>query len=409
MDSHDREVLRRLAGRWMELASLPVMAQRKRQWTALKDQRAERPMLLFETWTIEGYVPAAELECHRPDLRRLEGQLRAGIRQVEEIGDDCVLEPHWRLYWEIQDSGYGVPIQAEHGIDESGGQVAYHYNHPIQTPEDIERLEPRRFSVDRERTYRQAEELQALFGDLLPVVVQGTGGFLAALTSDLFRLIGNQNLLSWLYDAPEALHRLMAYLRDDRIACYTWLERQGLLGLNNTWELIGSGSPGYTTALPQPDYAGRPRLKDLWIWIESQETQMISPGMFAEFFLPYLAEVAALFGLVYYGCCEPVHDRWQAIVGAIPQVRAVSVSPWCDQDRIAGMLGQEVIFSRKPVPWFISGEAPDWQALAQDLDSTLAAARDCNLEIIFRDVYRIHGERSRLARWARLVRSRIGA
>ena len=33
MDLRDREVLRRLATRWMQLASLPAMAERNRQWT----------------------------------------------------------------------------------------------------------------------------------------------------------------------------------------------------------------------------------------------------------------------------------------------------------------------------------------------------------------------------------------
>jgi hypothetical protein len=42
------------------------------------------------------------------------------------------------------------------------------------------------------------------------------------------------------------------------------------------------------------------------------------------------------------------------------------------------------------------------------MDETLAAARDCNLEIIYRDVYRIHGDRPRLRRWVELARSRIG-
>ena len=41
MRNQDHDVLRGLATRWMELASLPVMAVRRRQWTALKDLRAE--------------------------------------------------------------------------------------------------------------------------------------------------------------------------------------------------------------------------------------------------------------------------------------------------------------------------------------------------------------------------------
>lgn len=52
----DQLTLRNLAQHWIELAHLPVMAERKRLWTALKDLHAERPMVLFETWTLEDYV-----------------------------------------------------------------------------------------------------------------------------------------------------------------------------------------------------------------------------------------------------------------------------------------------------------------------------------------------------------------
>jgi len=32
-------------------------------------------------------------------------------------------------------------------------------------------------------------------------------------------------------------------------------------------------------------------------------------------------------------CCEPgCNDRWEKIIAEIPNVRAVSVSPWCDSD-----------------------------------------------------------------------------
>jgi hypothetical protein len=404
----DQQTLRSLAQRWMELAHLPVMADRQRAWTALKDLRAERPMVLFEVWTLEDYVAEAELACQDPFLRSVELEMRRAIRQVEEIGDDRVLEPLWRLGWVIHSSDYGVPIQAEHAQDERGGDVAYHYNHPIQSTADIERLLPRTYQVDRVESDRRLKLLQETFGDILPVTLHGVDSFLPGLTADLFRLLGNDRLLAWTYDEPDSLHTIMAYLRSDRLAYYTWLEREGLLGLNNTSQLVGSGSPGFTTALPAPGYAGQTRLFDEWIWMESQETTMISPRMFARLFLPYMAEISRLFGLVYYGCCEPVHDRWEPIIQAIPNIRAVSISPWCDQYQIAEKLGKAVVFSRKPRPWPVSGPNPDWQALEQDLDETVTAARDCNLEIIYRDVYRIEGDRMRLRRWVNLVRSRIG-
>lgn len=400
----DRDILRRLAAEWREVADQPVMAERIRLWTALKDLHAERPMVLFETWSLLGYVGEDELQCQEPANRALERHMRWVLRHAREVGDDIVVEPVWRVGWIVHGTDYGVPIEATHATDVLGDGVAYRYNHPIRSVEDISRLRPRSWSVDREGTLREVERLNRLFGDLLPVRLHGTTALHAGLTGDLFRLIGNDNLMTWVVDEPDAIHTLMAYLRDDRIAFYRWLEAEGLLGLNNNSTLVGSGSPGFTTALPSEGFSGRVRLKDLWVWMESQECAGISPRMFEEMFLPYMAEVAALFGLVYYGCCEAVHDRWEAIRRAMPHVRAVSVSPWCDQPAIARMLGREVVFSRKPRPAPISGDVADWDALRQDARETLEAARGCNLEIIYRDVYRIGGERDRLRRWVDMVR-----
>ncbi len=408
MTTTERQTLLKLAARWRELASQPIMAARRRQWTALKDLRPERPMVLFEASLLENYVEPRELVCTDADLRAAEHRLRLGIRHAEEIGDDLVLEPRFLLYWDIEQSDYGVPIDLTFATDSQGGSLGYHFNHPLREPADVRKLKPRTRRVDRAKTLARRDVLADAFGDILPVEIRGTGGLLASLTSDLFRLIGNDNLLTWPFDAPDELRAAVAYLRDDRISQYRWLEAEGLLGLNHDDHLVGSGSPGYTTALPAPDFAGKPRLRDVWMWMESQETTMISPAMFADFFLPAMKDVAALFGLIYYGCCEPVHDRWHLVEPAMPRIRAVSISPWCDQRLMAERLGKSRVFSRKPKPWLISGASPDWPGLEADLDGTIAAARDGCLEIICRDVYRIDGDRPRLRRWTDLVRSRIG-
>ncbi len=408
MENKDREVLRALANRWMELATQPVMEERKRLWTALKDLHAERPMILFETWTLESYISDSELECEDPSLRGVERHLRWVIRHAEEVGDDIVLEPCWRIGWHVGSTGYGVEIRSHHAVDTSGAAIGYAFENPIKTPEDIEKLKPRNFWVNREGTLQWKERLENIFGDIIPIELHGTTGLHAGLTSDLFRLIGNDRLMVWVYDEPDAIHRIMAYLRDDRLSYFDFLEREKLLGLNNNSTHVGSGSPGFTTALPQPGYNGTPKLKDLWLWMESQETTAISPAMFNEFFLPYMADICKRFGLIYYGCCEPVHDRWDFLIQAIPNIRAVSISPWCDMQVIAEKLGRKYVFSRKPRPAPISGSSPDWDMLKKDIDETLYAAKDCNLEIIFRDVYRIGNDRERLRKWADLVRSRIG-
>jgi hypothetical protein len=127
--------------------------------------------------------------------------------------------------------------------------------------------------------------------------------------------------------------------------------------------------------------------------------------MFNELFLPYIAEVAQPFGLAYYGCCEGLHDRFPYIEKAVPNLRAVSVSGWSNQFRMAEMLGKKYVYSRKPTPAYISGKYPDWDLLEKDVRDTFTAAKDCNLELCFRDIYTVDGDRTRLARWVQMTRA----
>jgi len=212
-------------------------------------------------------------------------------------------------------------------------------------------------------------------------------------------------LLYWVYDAPEAIHRLMRYMLADRLAVFEYLETEGLLARNTDNQMAGPRSYGYVSDLPEPGRGGKVALKDLWGWAESQEAENISPAMYREFVLPYLARLSEKFGLIYYGCCERIDDRLPMILDAIPNLRSVSVSGWSDLARTAELLGKNYVYSRKPTPAHISGPNPNWDLLRKDMQDTYAAARDGNVEILFRDVYAIDGDRSRLRRWVDMTRS----
>jgi hypothetical protein len=198
------------------------------------------------------------------------------------------------------------------------------------------------------------------------------------------------------------------YWLADRERQFGFLEEQGLIVPNTDNMLAGPRAYGYCSDLPSPDEAPG-ELSDLWCWAESQESTPISPTMFEEFVLPYLKRVTDRFGLVYYGCCEPQTDRLDLIIEAMPNLRSVSVTPWADFEKVAGMLGDRYVFSRKPDPVPISGPEPHWERVEADLQRTYDAARDCPVELLFRDVYDIGGDRSRLARWVSLARSVFGA
>jgi len=301
--------------------------------------------------------------------------------------------------------------------------IAYSFSFPIATPEDIGKLKPRSVAVDREKSKRLKETLEEVIGDILPVKLGNydpfayefdvgeygdlgfNGNFFFGLTWQVYRFIGNQGLLYWVYDAPEAIHKLMSYMLADRLAVFEFFEREGLLALNTDSQMAGPRSYGYVSDLPAPGSEGKVALKDLWGWAESQEAENISPAMYKEFVLPYLATLSEKFGLIYYGCCERVDDRLEMILDAIPNLRSVSVSGWSNLARCAELLGRDYVYSRKPTPTHISGPNPNWDLLRKDMQDTYAVARDCNVEILLRDVYTIHGDRSRLRRWVDMTKS----
>jgi hypothetical protein len=423
--ANDRTVIRDLATRWMEWAAAPIMEERKRAWRAVHDLRSERPVILCETDWIEGFVRDEEILCEDPLLRTVEKNMRIKLRQAEELGDDIVIEPHCRLGWRMVFSDYGVPIQI-HSARRPKESIAYSFNFPIATPEDISKLRPRTVAVDRAESLRRKQILEDAIGDILPIKLGNydpfayefdvgeygdlgfNGNFFFGLTWQVYRFIGNQGLLYWVYDAPDAIHKLMNYMLEDRLALFHFFEEEGLLALNTDSQMAGPRMYGYVSDLPDADSEQPVTLKNLWGWAESQETESVSPDMYREFVLPYLAKLSERFGLVYYGCCERVDDRLEAIIEAIPNLRSVSVSGWSDLRKTAEILGTNYVYSRKPIPAHISGPSPNWELLEKDIKDTYAAARDSNIEILYRDVYTTNGDRSRLRRWVDMTKAIFG-
>ncbi len=418
----DRTIIRDLAAKWMEVASLPVMDERKRLWKAVHDLKAERPVILFETDWIEGFVEEREILCDDPFLRSVEQTMRIRLRQADELGDDQVIEPHYQLGWQMQFSDYGVPVEIRSARNKHES-IAYSFSFPVATAEDIGKLTKRTFGADREKSLRLKETLEDVMGDILPVKLGNydpfvyefdvgeygnlgfNGSFFFGLTWQVYRFIGNQGLLYWVYDDPDAIHRLMSYMLEDRIAMFDYFEREGLLSLNTDNQMAGPRSYGYVSDLPAADSQDEVTLKNLWGWAESQEAANISPAMYGEFVLPYLAKLSERFGLVYYGCCERVDDRLEMIIDAIPNLRSVSISGWSDFAKAAELLGKNYVYSRKPTPAYMSGANPDWDQLEKDMRDTHAVASDCNVEILYRDVYTINGDRSRLRKWVEMTKS----
>ena len=285
----DIHILRELYKRKREIAHDPVMAERKRLWLRHAALDGERPMLLAETGgVLDELVPLSTLRCEAPWAREMERGLREVIFRHEHVGDDYVVEPWIQYGWDVTIGDYGVEAELVRGANE-GKLGSYTWDPPIKDLDrDLDKLHFRELSVDRERTAAWGDFLETHFGDILPVRLRSGYWWTAGLTWSAINLIGLEGLMMSMYDNPQGLHRLMAFLRDDFMAMLDWFEAEGLLSLNNENDYVGSGTQGWTAELPQPDAAedGPVRVKDIWGLSESQETVGISPKMFEEFIFP---------------------------------------------------------------------------------------------------------------------------
>jgi hypothetical protein len=414
---NDIRILRDLLKRKREIAADPIMAERRQVWTEHASLRSRRPMILAETsGVLDECVPLSTLRC-QPALacgpsgpgeawaRGMERGLRDLIFRYESVGDDFVVEPRIRYGWFIETGDFGV--QTEHRRGENEGRLgSYKVDPPIKDLDrDFHRLHFRSLRVDREKTAAWASLLGELFGDILPAVNRGWYWWTTGLTITAIDLIGMEQMLIAMVENPAGLHRLMAFLRDDMLHYLDWFEAEGLLPLNNEDDYVGSGSIGYTSELPASDrQPGQPvRVRDLWGLSESQETVGVSPRMFEEFVFQYQYPIISRFGLSYYGCCEPI-DRRIKIIKRLPNLRRLSVSPWCNQQVMADELGKDYIFCRKPAPSMISTAAWDEDAIREDLRTTLRIARGCPLEFAMKDVHTLADQPWRLGRWVQIAR-----
>jgi hypothetical protein len=408
MPAADRHRLRELAKQKVEIANDPVNLERKREWYRHRRREPGRPLLLVETWEIAGLVDAGSGgSCTSEQARPLESYLLVEQYMWNQVRDDHVVLPTINVGWNVSTSNYGVDVNYQHGQGNDAGRGSSRWDAPIKDLEaDFPKLKPRTFSVNREPAFQSKAFLDDLFGDILTIELgAGCPWWTMGLTGTLIQLIGLENMMYAMVDQPEGLHRIMAFLRDDHLAFARWVEKEGLLTVNNTDHYIGSGSLGFTEELPAPGYVpGTPaRLKDLWVLSESQETLLVSPDMFEEFIFPYQLAIAKEFGLCYYGCCEPVNNRWH-VLKRLPNLRAVSVSPWADEAVMAEACGRDVLYCRKPNPAMISTPHVDEDAIRADVRKTLETARGCNVEIVMKDIHTLAGDKLRPARWVQLAR-----
>lgn len=408
LNDNDRYILRNLGDKLFEIAHDPAMIEKKKLWYKQTALNAERPMVLAETnGVLDELLPLSSLECQEEWARNLERHLKEKIYVYEEVQDDTVIEPYINYNWFVDIGNYGFEEQLER-VDDFEALGSYSWEVPIKDLNaDLEKLHFRQLSVDREKTLAWEDMLHTIYDNIIPVRRRGSYWWTTGLSWEAIKLIGLENLMLYMYDNPQGLHKLMSFLRDEHLHFIEWFEKEGLLSLNNEDDYIGSGSIGYSKELPAAnrDLSEPVRLKDLWVLSESQETVGVSPEMFEEYVFQYQLPIIERFGLSYYGCCEGL-DKRVDILDRISNLRRLSVSPWANEEKMAEFCSDKYIYCRKPNPALISGLFNE-DIIRKDIQNTLKTAEGCNIEIVMKDVHTLANQPSRLGRWVKIVREEI--
>ncbi|NPV07838.1 MAG: hypothetical protein HPY83_07750 [Anaerolineae bacterium] len=398
----DAVVLRTLASRIAEAATLPEQEQRKSLWYATNALRPRRPIVFCSpegAW--EELLPESTLQCTDPLSRDWERRLRMRLYAWEHFDDDVVLDAAFPLGHVYTDSGWGMQPEKVFSDQPRG---AYYWYGPLKQEADLDRLTSPRVEVNWPETERRLALAQELFDGLLQVQLKGRFWWSVALIGEFAQLRGLEQVLLDMCERPAWVHRVMRFLMEGRLHWLEDLEGQGLLALNNGNDYVGSGGFGWTDELPAPDFDGkRVRTRDMWGFAEAQEISGVSPAMHEEFVLEYQLPILDRFGLNCYGCCEPLHHKLD-MLRRVPRLRRISISPWCERGLAAEALADRYVYSWKPHPGYLADVVFDPEAVRGYLRETLDITRGCVVEMVLKDTHTCNGQPERFDLWTRIAK-----
>lgn len=411
----DVKIIRGLAAAVAELAALPVQQETIRLWEAHNGLKPERPMAMIDEipWhelTAPGVVGADELAVatSHPFAREIETRLRRELYRWGHVRVDMVVEPYLDIKKAINRPGWGMRI-AEDTLDQGEGNEirSHHYADQLEHPEDIEKFRALEPSLNVEKTAEREAWAHELLDGLLEVRMQGLTGYngdeLAfPLWDDIEQFRGTEPILLDFMDRPEHLHAIADRLTTVRLEELDMLEAKGLIGYGND-RIHCTGAQ--TTELPKPGFdPARVRPVDTWTVGRSQLFVSVGDATFDEFVPPYYARWFERFGLGYFGCCDPLHNRIDS-VRKIPNVRKISVSAWAKIGKAAESIGSDFVYSRKPNPAVVAMD--DWvpAMVEKEFDDVLEVTRanNCPVEFTLKDISTCRTDPKRLWEWCEIA------
>jgi hypothetical protein len=402
ISARDKHVLRGLAARYSELAALEVQKKRLERYAATTSLQVVRPVVLIDEVPWDEIRDEALKNVCDPALHGIEGSLRTALYQWEHFQVDRVIPPVWRVHPRIGSTGIGIHVQDTQIKGDTGAYISSHaYVDQLQTEEDLAKLTLPELSYNHEATDAALARAHEVFDGLMPVEL---GGVLPScnIWDDIARYRGVDSLLLDLADRPDFMHRTARRFMEIAQARFLQYEALGVLDTRPT--LIHC-TVAHTRELPAKDYAGHARLKDVWGRCSAQILGSVSPEMHDEFDLVYNETLFGGCGLLYYGCCEPLHAKIGLLRKRFKNLRKISITPWADPDQAADNIGRDYVMAAKPNPAFVAQATFDPRPVEREIERYCVACRrnGTPLEFVLKDISTIANNPGTLAQWAATV------
>lgn len=411
MEQKDKQVLRDLAKQYADIASKPEMDERRKLWSDHFSLKKTRPPVLVgygmhNVWCREVFGDD-QMTCEDPFFRGHERMLRMHIFH-DTIGDDCILEPWISQRAAIKGSWgelWGVK-QGRHDSGTEGG--AWKFDPPIKEWADMQKLRVTPHEIDEEATERNVSRLSDAIGDILTIdVPRGAvySGFMGDISTDLARLRGLETIMMDMYDDPEELHKLLAFMRDAIVENNRIAEEAGDYSLTTQT----NQAEAYANELePLKPNSGPRKRKGLWGFCAAQEFTSVSPVHHNEFLIQYQLPIMEPFGLIHYGCCEDL-TRKIDVLRQFKNLRSIGIAPRADLRKCAEQMKTDYAISWRPNPTDMVCAEWDEALIRKVVSEALEICQESCLHIFLKDIETVQGDPNRLIEWTRIVNECIDA
>ncbi|HPS55326.1 MAG TPA: hypothetical protein PLP05_07000 [Sedimentisphaerales bacterium] len=411
LSNKDANILRRLAGKVAEIASLPIHKEKALLWTRLNDLKSKRPMVWINEicWNEMNVDDELTLQCEHSWARDQEDQLRKTIYQWKHLPGDMVINDYLVCPLAIHSTDFGILENVDViRTDETSDVVSRHFNIQIKEPEDIEKIKFPKITHNEKATEFCYQAMCKIYNGIMPVKKQGQTHIWFTPWDYLIRWWGIQEAMMDMILRPDMVNAAVERMVDAWMVELDQFEQLNLLSLDNDNTRVGSGGYGYTSELPMSPYdPNHIMAHNMWGCSNAQIFSEVSPEMHWEFAVRHDLRWLERFGMTYYGCCEPL-DKKMDILRKIPNLRKISVSPWCNLERIISEIGSDYVISRKPSPAILA-EA-DWdptRARAEIHNVLEKADGKCHIEFIMKDISTVRHDPQRLWEWSRIAMEEV--